>query len=756
MKKAFTLVCCLFASAGFAQSTTRLFSFQYDQRPTVSLNGRTLLNPWAGGLNATLYATLRLNDDAREDLLVFDRTTRKASTFVAIDNPTGSGIAWQYAPEYETALPPIEDWMILVDYDGDGKKDVFTLGASNVRVYRNESQNGRPAFRLVANPLMTEGFSGAQPLYASSTDLPAITDFDDDGDVDVLSFDPTGNLIAFQQNMSVERTGKKDGLDFKRMSCEFWGHFRKEYCNDFTFGIPCNGVVGMAQPGAMKALPAQTSTKGARPMHTGNTLTVLDADGDGRKDLLFGFVSCQNIARLRNTGTNDANANFTSFDSLFPAQNPIRFPAYAAAYWEDVDGDGQKDLLASPYVDFNDNQTFDFRASGWFYRNAGTSQKPDFRLVQKDFLQSEMLDLGENAAPALADLDGDGDADLLVGYSGLRNGSQYRGGIWQFENKGTVQNPAFVLVTTDYLGLSQSLTLTDVLPAFADVDANGSLDLVVTGTGARSVEMRALLNVAPKGAAVRYDLATAVRWPTPDLMIPGDRPTLADVDRDGRVDLLIGKSSDGTIHYFRNTGTAASPVFQLQNQAFGGFTTDNSFRIRARSLVVADLNGDRKDELVAAGNNGSVRIYQFPDRPDQSLTLLDSLPVLGLPGMGLIAAAADLDGDQSPDLMLGSRGGGIRYLRNTSPKVVITGLPEEPTGPWAFPNPTDRFLTVRSPHDGRLELLSLSGQTMLPVQTVRSGDETILDVSSLPDGTYLLRLSADSRPAQVQKVVVWK
>ncbi|GAB3894144.1 FG-GAP-like repeat-containing protein [Spirosoma agri] len=753
MKKLFTLCFFVIPLLNYAQSTAPAFGFQYDQRPTVSIDGRALISPWAGGLNALQYATVRLNDDARDDLVVFDRSTNKVSTFVAIDNPTGSGIAWQYAPAYETAFPSINGWMVIIDYDADGRKDLFSPGPSgNIDVYHNETQGGNVVFKRVISSLTTVGFGGKQNLYVAPTDAPAITDFDDDGDIDILTFDASGNLITYQQNMSVERTGKKDGLDFKRADCQVWGHFIKEFCNDFTFGISCDGTAG-----AGKVNPVVNAAKpvGTRPLHSGNTLAILDVNGDGKKDMLFGFVSCTNIAVLYNAGANNENATFTSFDSLFPAQNPIAFPAYAATFSEDVDGDGIKDLLASTYSDFNENRLYNFRASSWFYRNAGTNQKPDFKLIQKDFLQNDMLDLGENAAPALADLDGDGDMDLLVGYSGVLSGTAYRAGLWHFENKGTTQNPAFALVTTDYLGLTQGLGLSEVVPSFADVDANGSTDLVLTGTGAKGIEIRVFFNTAAKGAAAQYSLAGATRWPTPDLMQPGELLTVADMDHDGKSDVLVGKS-EGTVHYFRNAGTAVSPTFQLQNQRFGGFTNDNSYYDRARSLVIADMNGDKKEEIITASNNGKVRIYQFPARLDQSLTLIDSLPGLGLPGTGLIAAMADLDGDQLPDLMLGSEAGGVRYLKNSSQKVVVTGLPEEVTGPWAFPNPTDRYLTVRPAFSGRIELVSLSGQAMLPMQEVKVDVETVIDLGGLSDGTYLLRLTADNRPALVQKVVVWK
>lgn len=750
MKKLFTLWFLLLPLINYAQSGGKI-AFRYDQSPTVSINGKALLNPWAGGLNSIQYSTMRLNDDARDDLVVFDRATNKVSTFIATDNPTGNGMAWQYAPQYEIAFPTnLYGWLLLVDYDLDGKKDLFTSGSGNVRVLHNESQTGQISFKVAVDPLMTLGLSGYnQPIYVAGTDIPAITDYDDDGDIDIITFDSGGNVISYQQNMSVEQTGQKGGLVYKRTGDQCWGHFRKEFCNDFTFGFQCDDGSG---PGGRKlANPAN-----AKPLHTGNTLTVVDTDGDGNKDLLFGFVSCENIARLRSAGPNNEKANYVSYDSLFPTSNPILFPAFPAAYWEDVDGDGQKDLLASPNVATNDNYAYDFRTSSWFYKNTGTTQKPAFQLVQKDFLQSDMLDLGERAAPALADLDGDGDMDLLVGFGGTGLGSEYRAGLWQFENKGTLQNPAFVLVTTDYLGIAKSLKLVNTVPSFVDADGNGSLDLVLTGTSASALEIRVLFNTAAKGVPVQYSLAGATRWPKPDLMEPADLLTVTDVDKDGKPDLLISRYGFGTILYYRNAGTAASPTFQLQNQTFGGITTDDYVYARARSLVVADLNGDQKNELIAAANSGTVRVYQFPESPNQSFTLIDSLPSIGLPGSGLIAAVADLDGDQLPDLMLGSLGGGLRYLKNTSQKVVITGVPEEPTGPWAFPNPTDRYITIHPPYKGQAELLSISGQVMLPNQPVSANTDTQLDLGNLPDGTYLLRLTADNRPAHVQKIVVWK
>ncbi|UFH56116.1 FG-GAP-like repeat-containing protein [Spirosoma sp. KNUC1025] len=292
------------------------------------------------------------------------------------------------------------------------------------------------------------------------------------------------------------------------------------------------------------------------------------------------------------------------------------------------------------------------------------------------------------------------------------------------------------------------------MPSFVDVDGNGSLDLIITGASVSGMEIRALLNGAAKGAAAQYSLTGATLWPIPDRLTLGDLMTVADVDRDGKLDVLIGKEY-GTIEYFRNTGSSTTPVFQLQNQTFGGFTIDDPTYARARSIVVTDLNGDQQNELILAADNGTVRVYQFPNPVDKALTLLDSLPSIGFPGTGLIAAAADLDGDELPDLMLGSIAGGMRYLKNTSQRVV-TGIPEEPTGPWAFPNPTDRYLTIRPPYDGQIDVVSLSGQVVMSSQAVLANVETVVDLQRITNGMYLIRLSGSNRSPQVQKVLLLK
>ncbi len=733
MKKLFLLGLLIIPFAGRSQSGGGTFAFRYDQTPAVTVNNQLLPNAWAGGLNASQFQTMRLNDDAVDDLVVFDRTSNKVNTFVRQNG------AWLYAPEYELRFPAIQNWMVLADYDGDGRKDLFVHG---VKVYRNTLANGQWSWQKVADPLLHQGFSSIQPLYVTPSDIPAIVDYDGDGDLDILAFEITGNNVVYHQNLSREK-GNPAGLDYKRIG-QCWGHFRKELCNDFQFGITCDDAGG------------RIASPNARVEHNGNTLTVVDTDGDGFKDLLFGFVSCTNIARIRSAGPNNEKATYISADTLFPTTKPIDFNLFPATFFEDVDGDGAKDLLAAPNVAGNDATHLDFRASNWFYKNTGTTEKPNFQYVSNDFLQAGMLDLGENAAPALSDLDGDGDADLLIGYNGVVNSpTDFRGGIWQFENVGTATAPAFRLITTDYLNLSKTLGLTDLIPAFADANADGSPDLIVSGTLGSGLQTRILLNGAANRTVAKYDPATAKLLTLSNRLIAGDVPVITDVDRDGKPDVLVGRAS-GNLEYNRNVGTAVAPVYQLQNQSFGGIGIQtNGLLIRSPSIVVADFDADGRAELFTATANGQLKLYRMPDTPDGKLTLLDSLVSVGLAGNNLLAAAADLNGDNLPDLMLGTGGGGLRYLRNTSTKAIVTAV-DEPTTPWAYPNPTTGMVTINPPRDGQVTVFSVTGQAVMPGRAVQAGHDASVDLSTLPDGIYLVRLTADNGTVNTQKVVLWR
>ena len=89
------------------------FTYFLDQSiPVQDINSNNLSLPWAGGLNATQYNTMDLDEDGTDDLVLFDRMANKVITFVSRDN--------QYipAPEFENLFPAhISNWLLLRDYN---------------------------------------------------------------------------------------------------------------------------------------------------------------------------------------------------------------------------------------------------------------------------------------------------------------------------------------------------------------------------------------------------------------------------------------------------------------------------------------------------------------------------------------------------------------------------------------------------------------------------------------------------------------
>ncbi|MBC6479353.1 MAG: VCBS repeat-containing protein [Hormoscilla sp. GM7CHS1pb] len=147
-----------------------------------------------------------------------------------------------------------------------------------------------------------------------------------------------------------------------------------------------------------------------------------------------------------------------------------------------------------------------------------------------------LRNVGQYSSPTLADIDGDGDLDLFLGN---KNGK-----IIYFKNKGTASAPTFGTPKNNRFGLTAVNYSSK--PTFADIDGDGDLDFFLgeyhgliiyqenQGTASSTAFGRVQIN--PFGLAdVGFDSS----------------PTLADLDGDGLLDLLVG-NSDGKIIYFKN------------------------------------------------------------------------------------------------------------------------------------------------------------------------------------------------------------
>src|SRR5690606_13544076 len=270
-------------------------------------------------------------------------------------------------------------------------------------------------------------------LQLQYDDLPAISDVDGDGDLDVINIQYMGHTLEFHRNMQVENGLPCDSMEF-RLVTRTWGNFRECHCGVFAFnGQSCPPDAGRTEHAG------------------GKSLLVLDLNGDNAPDILFSAADCSRLYALMNEGTAHAPV-FNDF-SLFPAAQPVNFVLFPAAFYEDVDFDGKKDLIASPNLFSKEYLNSFFDRSVWLYKNNGTDANPSFNLVRHNFLQHEMIDVGDNAVPALIDSDGDGDLDLLIS---ANSSTTFSSRIFHFENTGSHASPAFRLTDDDFLGFGDA------------------------------------------------------------------------------------------------------------------------------------------------------------------------------------------------------------------------------------------------------------------------------------------------------------
>ncbi len=272
-----------------------------------------------------------------------------------------------------------------------------------------------------------------------------------------------------------------------------------------------------------------------------------------------------------------------SFTSTSPLMVGVDAGSQAAPDFADIDGDGDLDAV----VGGTDG-------SLRYFENTGTAAAPNFVEILGRANPFNDIDVGTESAPVLADIDGDGDLDLVVGATD--------GTLDYFENTGTTAAPVFVEV----VGIANPFDAIDVgsqsTPVFADIDGDGDLDLVVGATDGTLSYFEntgsALVAgfVEQSGAANPYD----------GIDVGGQSaPNFTDADNDGDLDLVVG-TSDGTLAYYENIGSTLAPIYVEQTGAANPF--DGIDPGAQSKPVFADLDGDG-DAHVVVGDSGGTLSY---------------------------------------------------------------------------------------------------------------------------------------------------
>ncbi len=709
--------------------------------PVFMQNQSQIRNPWTGGMNAAQISMIDADYDGNEnDIFLFDKTGNRVLIFTG--EMEGGERMYNFRPELSRNFPALKSWALMRDYDCDGKRDIFTystLGGA-FAVYRNTgtAETGI-SFELVNQSVQSYyAFNTTQfgtNIYVSSQDVPAIFDFDGDGDLDILNFSVNGTMVELHLNFSIENTGSC-GLDNFELKNKCYGRFVEGSENNGIITDPAL-VDAACSFNVVNPKANDTEAKGAR--HVGSTILAFDANQDGLVEIILGDVSYTNLTYLEN---NDRPAPLVDSVGYISTDFPADFGApavdidnFPAGFYEDINGDGIRDLI----VGVNNLDGAANKKSIWYYVNNGADNLPNFEFIQTDFLQDQTIDYGEASAPAFFDYNGDGLMDMVIGSRGeFIDMGNYKPTLALYINTGTASSPAFTLQDPDWLSVSTLNIGQYITPTFGDIDADGDIDLIV---GCASGELYLFENTAGAGNTASFFLSGNVLAGSEILDVgQNSAPQLFDLNQDGKLDLIIGERN-GNLNYYQNTGTSVNAQFTFIADTLGGVSSvEPNYFVGNSSPHFYTFIGETY--LAVGGEAGRIHVYNgIADNltGDFNLVSLHAFEV----NTGLLSKPyiLDVNTDGIPDLFLGSIGGGVSLFMGDY-LLGLTDTKKKNSLLKIYPNPANDKIRVDlvDKEDSNLSynLYSLSGM-LTQRGIVQNG---IIDISRLATGMFILEIDS--------------
>lgn len=744
----------IFFSLIFLCSFSLLFAQSYqlsNQIPIQDIQGQQLSNSWAGGMAMPQFSQMDLDGDEFMDLVTFDREDGTFTPYLNIGKVGESNFV--YAPEYKSIFDNCNcfGWASIIDYDCDGKEDVFCgTRTANVLLYEQTTFGASKTFELIGDRLRSLYSSGFSPLFSGKLDYPAVIDVDYDGDIDFLTWANGFDFIELHRNKAQELYGRCDTLIFELERC--WGHFREiGFDNDFILEDTVSCPLGDYNPNERQEVVNSRHAAGSSTL-------LLDLNADSVYDALIGDADFSGISALYNGG----NINYAYMDSVefgFPSyDNPIDIDIFPACFFIDINNDQTRDLIVAP--NHGVSSQVENTEGVLLYLNMGVDNHPVFELQGKTFLQNTQIEHGDDTAPAFFDYDQDGLLDMLVGNHGYHVDftDALIPALSLYKNIGSKDSPRFQLIDEDFLGIRASNMyplLKHMVPVLGDLDNDGDEDLLI---GSILGNVYFWENKAASGQPANFELMTE-NYANIDVGTFA-APELNDLDDDDDLDLLVG-GQNGRISYYENKGSSNTPDYQLITEEWGNIQVPDEFgssfpRSYAKPRLV-DYDEDGVVELLVGNVTGYIRIYEnVPNTLTDTLEFVGNLFDFDF-GSFSAPATAILDSTHKSLYVVGNRRGGLQLFQFSDQisTNVLSNI-QESFQLSVFPNPVNTNLNIKwkAAHQFypiHIEIFNQLGQKVHRITTQQS--QISLNVENWSQGIYYVRVSLRGK-AVIKKVMV--
>ena len=491
---------------------------------------------------------------------------------------------------------------------------------------------------------------------------------------------------------------------------------------EYRWDYESDGVVDFVEPASSVLSLDETLDVGAYAAPL-----VADFTDDGVKDLLVGNSAGQ-LRVYENLGNNQIPRWSAQASALIVDTNDavIDIGSYAEPHLHDADGDGDQDLFIG-------------NSSGlvYLYQNVASDTRTWLFVGLLQNLDASNIDVGSYANLEFADIDDDGQLEMLVGNSS-GNLRAFEPGVdmLQWADSGLLADDTGA--TIDVGSYAAPLFVAPPSGSLKELLIGNSVGVIFryTNVGAAAAPVWQNQGAIETGAGVDIDVgsyanATIYEFGNLDTLqlLIGDSggfldiaerrpdgwtmlfegifgvdygsyasPAIGDLDQDGDFDLVVGESG-GRLYYRENVGSAAA-----YNWQYFEFVNDNAESLldfgSYSAPVLTDLDADGDLDMLVGNSAGQTTMVRNVGTPEEAIWSVESLLVDSTGatidiGSYAAPAVADFDGDGDLDLVIGNSSGLLFYFENEgdtqnwqwSPSVGVTNVAGDPldVGSYAYP-----------------------------------------------------------------------